>query len=87
MLEYSYDFADWAMNSDKIMPEIDPAKCDGCGLCASLCPTGALAMQGALAVIAYPDLCSYCATCEDICPTEAIGLPYQIVLAPQGHST
>jgi NAD-dependent dihydropyrimidine dehydrogenase PreA subunit len=71
----------------KIMPEIDPTKCDGCGLCVSLCPTGALAMQGALAVIAYPDLCSYCATCEDICPTEAIGLPYQIVLAPQGHST
>jgi NAD-dependent dihydropyrimidine dehydrogenase PreA subunit len=68
------------------MPEIDPTKCDGCGLCVEHCPTGALAMQGALAVIAQPDLCSYCATCEDICPAEAIGLPYQIVLAPQGQS-
>ena len=70
----------------KIMPEIDPTKCDGCGLCVRRCPTGALAMQGALAVIVQPDLCSYCATCEDTCPTEAIGLPYQIVLAPQGQS-
>jgi len=75
-----------AMTCNKIMPEIDPTKCDGCGLCVRRCPTGALAMQGSLAVIAQPDVCSYCATCEDICPTEAIGLPYQIVLALQGHS-
>ena len=74
------------MTCDKIKPEIDPAKCNGCGLCVERCPTGALAMQGALAVIARLDLCSYCATCEDICPTEAIGLPYQIILAPQGPS-
>ena len=69
---------------DKIEPEIDVAKCNGCGLCVERCPTGALVMRGALAVIAWPDLCSYCATCEDICPTEAIGLPYVIVFAPQG---
>ncbi len=74
------------MTCDKIMPEIDPTKCNGCGLCVGHCPTGALAMQGAHAVIVQPDLCSYCAACEDICPTEAIGLPYQIILAPQGHS-
>jgi len=72
------------MNSlDKIMPQIDPAICNGCGLCVTDCPTGAVAMQGRLAVIARPDLCSYCADCEDICPTGAISLPYQIVLAPQ----
>jgi NAD-dependent dihydropyrimidine dehydrogenase PreA subunit len=68
---------------DKIMPHIDPDKCNGCGLCVTDCPTGAVAMQGSRAVIARPDLCSYCADCEDICPTEAIGLPYQIVIAPQ----
>ena len=69
---------------DKIIPEIDPTQCNGCGLCVERCPTGALAMQGVLPFIARPDLCSFCATCEEICPTEAIGLPYQIVLAPQG---
>jgi len=71
---------------DKIMPELDPAQCDGCGLCVERCPTGALAMQGALAIIARPDLCSYCATCEDICPAGAIALPYQIVFAPERHA-
>ena len=72
---------------DKIMPQIDPDKCNGCELCVAGCPTGAVAMQGTLAVIARPDLCSYCADCEDICPTGAIGLPYQIVLAPQRPAT
>lgn len=71
---------------DQIMPEIDPAQCNGCGLCVDRCPAGALVMQNGLALIAHPDLCSYCATCEDACPTEAIGLPYQIVLAPQEQS-
>lgn len=70
-------------SADKIMPQIDPNKCNGCGLCVTDCPTGAVAMRGALAIITRPDLCSYCADCEDICPTEAISLPYQIVLASQ----
>ena len=71
---------------NKIMPKIDLAKCNGCGVCVEHCPTGALAMQDSQVFMARPDLCSYCATCEDVCPTEAIALPYQIVLAPQGRS-
>jgi ferredoxin len=71
---------------DKILPEIGAAKCNGCGLCVPHCPTGALAMQGALAILARPDLCSYCATCEDICPVGAIALPYQIVFASERHA-
>jgi ferredoxin len=71
---------------NKIMPKIDLAKCNGCGVCVERCPTGALAMQDGKVFMARPDLCSYCATCEDVCPTEAIALPYQIVLAPQGRS-
>ncbi len=66
---------------DKIMPIIDLAKCNGCGVCVERCPTGALAMKDERPMIARPDVCSYCATCEDVCPTGAIGLPYQIVLA------
>ena len=66
---------------DKIMPIIDLSKCDGCGVCAERCPTGALAMQDGKPYLARPDLCEYCATCEDVCPTGAIALPYQIVLA------
>jgi formate hydrogenlyase subunit 6/NADH:ubiquinone oxidoreductase subunit I len=68
---------------DKLMPKIDLAKCNGCGMCVERCPTRALAMRDARVFMVRPDLCSYCATCEDICPTEAIALPYQIVLAPE----
>jgi len=75
------------MNSpDKIMPKIDLAKCNGCGVCVERCPAGALAMQDGQVFMARPDLGTHCATCEDVCPTEAIALPYQIVLAPQGQS-
>ena len=73
--------------SDPIMPIIDQARCDGCGLCVEHCPTGALAMQNGRPSLARPDLCSYCATCEDACPVQAIGLPYQIVLAPNIEGT
>lgn len=68
-------------SADKIMPIIDTAKCNGCGVCVERCPTGALGLKNQLAIMAHPDLCSYCATCEDACPTGAIALPYQIVLA------
>jgi formate hydrogenlyase subunit 6/NADH:ubiquinone oxidoreductase subunit I len=70
----------------KIMPKIDLAKCNGCGVCVERCPTGALAMRDGQVLMARFDVCSYCATCEDVCPTEAIALPYQIVFAPQGRS-
>jgi len=70
----------------KIMPEIDLAKCNGCGVCVERCPTSALAMREGKVFMARPDVCSFCATCEDVCPMEAIALPYQIVLAPQGRS-
>ncbi len=66
----------------KIMPAIDSARCNGCGLCVERCPAGALDLRDGCVVMARPDLCSYCATCEDVCPTQAIALPYQIVLAP-----
>jgi formate hydrogenlyase subunit 6/NADH:ubiquinone oxidoreductase subunit I len=73
-------------SSEKIMPIIDLAKCNGCGACVERCPTGALALRDERVFMAWPDLCSYCATCEDTCPTGAIALPYQIVLAPEARA-
>ena len=63
---------DWAL------PEIDPERCNGCGVCVVRCPTQALAMMGKLAFIARPENCMYSAICEEICPTGAISLPYYI---------
>lgn len=65
------------------VPIIDPGRCTGCRLCVEACPTGALAMQGAKAIVASPEVCLYTGHCELICPADAISRPYQIVFADQ----
>lgn len=72
------------MNST-LLPVIDAALCDGCGVCVTHCSTGALGLVEGLAVLAYPARCNYDAACEGVCPAEAIALPYQVVFeSPQG---
>jgi len=63
-------------------PQLDRARCNGCGDCITVCPTGALGMVQERAAVVHPEACTYCAACEDICPTEAIALPYQICFSP-----
>ncbi len=64
-----------------LLPEIDPERCNGCGVCVIHCPTQALALVGKLAFITWPENCIYSARCEEICPTGAINLPYYISYA------
>jgi MinD superfamily P-loop ATPase len=53
---------------------IDGEKCDGCGLCASLCQYGAIRENGAgLAV--DPLRCEGCKVCVAFCPVAAIRFP------------
>lgn len=50
-------------------------RCDGCGICATFCPTGALKSydQGGRQVIDFsPGYCLACNLCSDICPSGAI---------------
>ncbi len=61
-----------------LLPEIDPKRCNGCGVCVIRCPSQALGMTGKLAFIVRPESCNYSAMCEEICPTGAINLPYCI---------
>ena len=65
--------------AERPIPLIDPKRCDGCGLCVRVCPTGALAMNGALAIVAWPEICEYTGLCEMICPMKAIQRPFEIV--------
>ncbi|MEY8314034.1 4Fe-4S binding protein [Adlercreutzia muris] len=55
---------------------IDGAKCVSCRMCATFCPTGAIAKfdeaDGALGVAHTPADCVKCGSCRDICPTQAI---------------
>ncbi|MDD2901181.1 MAG: ATP-binding protein [Syntrophales bacterium] len=54
--------------------KIDPGKCDGCGVCASLCQFGAIREKGSGYAV---DLlrCEGCKVCVAFCPAEAIGFP------------
>ena len=55
---------------------IDPWKCVSCRMCATFCPTGAIAKldgpDGKFGVQHYPGDCVKCGTCRDICPAQAI---------------
>jgi len=62
------------------IPIIDLERCDGCGLCLRVCPTGALAMNGSKALVARPGACDYSGLCEMACPVQAIQRPFEIVL-------
>ncbi|MCL2599426.1 MAG: 4Fe-4S binding protein [Firmicutes bacterium] len=52
--------------------EIDEQKCNGCGLCASACHEGAIAMVDGKAKLVRDDYCDGLGNCLPACPTNAI---------------
>jgi MinD superfamily P-loop ATPase len=62
------------------MPVIDPEKCNGCGLCVSVCFCNALVFIGDIATVVETDECGWCTECEAVCPTEAISCAFEIVI-------
>jgi ferredoxin len=64
------------------LPTIDLRRCTGCGLCQRLCPTHAVEVRGARAVIVRPEACTFCELCESYCPEGAIGRPFTVGFAP-----
>lgn len=58
-------------------PEIDPAKCAGCGACTKACPEGdILKMIDHKAVLVSPTQCVGHGECEKACPFDAISLVF-----------
>lgn len=57
---------------------IDGTKCVSCRMCATFCPTGAIAKfddaDGTLGVTHTPGDCVKCGSCRDVCPADAITL-------------
>ena len=63
-----------------IFPEIDPTKCNGCGLCVIVCERGGLILVAGPVVAAVETTdCDWCAYCEAVCETGAIRCAYEIV--------
>ena len=62
---------------------VEPAKCSKCGLCAKLCPTGNIAMEG---LPRFDGRCQGCMRCFAYCPTQAVylGAPDKPYLRYQG---
>ena len=52
---------------------IDAEKCNGCGECASSCPSDAIKVDGKATIV--EENCLDCAACVDACPNEAISVP------------
>jgi len=53
------------------MLHVQTDKCSGCGVCVSVCPTGAIAINNAVASI-NERYCNDCGRCLEACPQGAI---------------
>ena len=57
---------------DAVTLELDPSRCNGCGLCARVCPHAVFAMVEKRAVLADRGACIECGACALNCEQAAI---------------
>ncbi len=62
------------------MPILDLDKCDGCGLCVSVCKCGALVLVNNVIIVIEIEECGWCTYCEAVCPNNAISCPFEIII-------
>ena len=63
-----------------VKPIIDTEKCQGCGLCVSVCICGALTIVEQTVTAVEVEGCGWCTLCELVCPNEAITCPFEIIV-------
>jgi NAD-dependent dihydropyrimidine dehydrogenase PreA subunit len=61
-------------------PQIDTAKCNGCGLCVGVCQHDGLELVDRVVVFVGGDTCTWCGLCEAVCAEGAVICPFDIVL-------
>ena len=57
-------------------------KCNGCGICADICPEDVLVIENKLAKAVYPEECWYCGTCMMDCKQDAIKVIFPRFMRP-----
>jgi pyruvate ferredoxin oxidoreductase gamma subunit len=63
----AYPTGSWRYNR----PLVDPALCNGCGVCDMYCPDTSIQMVDKFAVVDY-DFCKGCGICAEVCARHAI---------------
>lgn len=58
-------------NVERLIPQVDPEKCTGCGRCAEVCQFHAIIVLGSKTLV-FPELCHGCGSCTLECPEKAI---------------
>jgi len=53
------------------VPEVDEARCDGCGECGKFCAYHAIVSFGTIPLV-FPSMCHGCGGCVRVCPRKAI---------------
>jgi len=61
-----------------VMPVVDESRCNGCGVCVTKCPAGAVRITEGRVEFLSNDACTYCGVCEDICPEGAVSLYFEV---------
>ncbi len=61
-------------------PVIDEQRCEGCGLCVTVCHLNGLVIVGKVVTVVETVECDWCTECELVCPVGAIGCPFEIVI-------
>ena len=67
------------------IPVIDGEKCDGCGLCVSVCTCGGLKIENHVVTSIAGVKCGWCAMCELVCPAGAISCPFEIIIEDEDN--
>lgn len=83
---YICPFGAWQSLAGRVNPfllQVDPARCNHCGLCQEVCPVQAVTMVGSQGPVADSH-CVRCGRCVDACPNSALRIAWRRLQGGEG---